>query len=111
MLARRRSCLGTLTRSSEPADPQVDKGVPPSDRQIAKMTLVGTVECFRPNVTPLAVCACRFTADREVHDLAAQPNLLDNEPRAQQRQHLGIHRPPLGWPSDPPGRSGLPEQA
>jgi hypothetical protein len=46
-----------------------------------------------------------------VHDLVAQPYLLDNEPGAQRQQHLWIHCPPCGWPSDPPGRSVLPGQS
>jgi hypothetical protein len=45
-----------------------------------------------------------------VHDLATELQLLENEPRAQRQQHLRTHRPPFGWPGDPPGRSGLPER-
>jgi hypothetical protein len=41
--------------------------------------------------------------------LDAELYLLDNEPSAWRQQQLWIHRPPFGWPSDPPGRGGLPE--
>ncbi len=95
--------------AAKAADPQIDNSLPTSDREIAKMTLVVTVECFRPSATAWAVCACRLTSDGDVDDLATQLYLLDNEPSARRQQHLRIHRPPLGWPSDPPGRRGLPE--
>jgi hypothetical protein len=45
-----------------------------------------------------------------MHDLVAQLHLLDEEPGAGRQQQLWIHGPPCGWPSDPPGRGGLPEE-
>src|SRR5438270_577691 len=87
----------------------VDNRLPTGDRQIAEVTLVAAVEGFRPEAIVRAVRARRLAADGEVDDLAAQLYLLDNEPGARRQQHLRIHRPPLGWPGDPPGRRGLPE--
>jgi hypothetical protein len=96
--------------ATKPSNLQIDDCLATCDWQIAEIPFVAAVERFRPGAADRAACAWRFTADRKMHDLAAQLYLLDNEPSARRQQHLWIHRPPFGWPSDAPGRSGLPEQ-
>ena len=44
-----------------------------------------------------------------MHHLTAELYVLENEPGAGRQQLLRTHRPPFGWPGDPPGRGGLPE--
>ena len=85
--------------AAKPPDPQIDNSPPTGDRQIAKITLVTAVERFRPGAAMRAVCAGRFTADREVHDLVPQPYLLDNEPGAWRQQQLWIQVHLVGGPA------------
>jgi len=46
----------------------------------------------------------------QVHHLATELYVLEDEPGAGRQQLLRTHRPPFGWPGDPPGRRGLPGQ-
>lgn len=65
----------------------------------------------RPACARWAARARGDAADDEMHDFAAELYLLENEPGAWwQQQHLRTHRPLSGWPSDLPGRCGLPER-
>src|SRR5207302_6098993 len=97
--------------AAKPADPQIDNRSPTGNGHIAKVPLVTAVERFRPGATYRAVCTRRFAANGDVHDLITQLYLLDNEPCARRQQQLWIHCPPCRWPSDPPGRRGLPEES
>ena len=40
---------------------------------------------------------------------SSQLYVLENEPGAGWQQLLRTHRPPFGWPSESPGRVGLPD--
>jgi hypothetical protein len=97
--------------AAKPADSQIDDRRSTRGRNIAMIALVTAVERLRPRAAMGTACASRFTADRDMHDVIAQLYLLDNEPFARRQQQLWFYGPPYGWPSDPPGRRGLPEES
>ena len=96
--------------AAKAADPQVDHGLPARDRKIGEVALIAAVERFRPSAAFRAACAYRFAADGNMDNFVPQLHSLDNEPSARRQYQLRIHRPPFGWPGDPPGRSVLPGQ-
>ena len=72
--------------TAKSTDPHIDNRPPTGNRQIAKIPLVATVDRFRPDAAVRAVCACCFTANRQVNDLVAELYLLDNEPGARRQE-------------------------
>jgi len=95
--------------ATKTAHVQMDNDLPIGYWQVRDAACVAAVECFRPDATGRTGCACGRRADEQMHHLTAELYVLENEPGAGRQQLLRTHRPPFGWPGDPPGRGGLPE--